>query len=95
MFVQESYLDPGPSVILCGGPGVDQALLVEPCEVGVPLLQAKSARWVEDAVICWLEMIPPSMPSGPEHSGEKQERMQMRASMHMYACLFSLVTVER
>ena len=41
MFVEESYLDPGPSVVLCGGPGVDQALLVEPCEVGVPLLQAK------------------------------------------------------
>lgn len=37
------YLDPGPPVVLSGGPGVDQTLPVEPREVGVPLLQAEES----------------------------------------------------
>lgn len=30
---------------------------------------------MDEAVICWLEMMPPSMPSGPEHS-ERTEQKQ-------------------
>lgn len=37
------YLDPRPSVVFSGGPGVDQTLPVEPREVGVPLLQAEQS----------------------------------------------------
>ncbi len=32
---------------------------------------------MEEAVICWLEMIPPSMPSGPEHSAQYTTMTQM------------------
>lgn len=35
------YLYPWPSVIFGSGPGIDQTLLVEPCKVRVPLLQAE------------------------------------------------------
>lgn len=35
------YLNPRPSVVLGGGPGINQALPVEAGEVGVPLLQAE------------------------------------------------------
>lgn len=37
------YLDPRPSVIFSGGPGIDESLLVEACKVWVPLLQAKQS----------------------------------------------------
>lgn len=39
--VKVLYLNPRPSVILGGSPGINQALPVEPRKVGVPLLQAK------------------------------------------------------
>lgn len=35
------YLNPRPSVILGGSPGINQALPVEARKVGVPLLQAE------------------------------------------------------
>lgn len=41
--IRSSYLDPWPSVIFSGGPGVDQTLPVEPRKVGVPFLQAEQS----------------------------------------------------
>lgn len=52
--------------------------LLSLAKYGYHFCRPKRARWVEEAVICWLEIIPPSMPSGPEHS-ERTERQREEA----------------
>lgn len=54
--------------------------LLRRAKYGYHFCKPKRARWVEEAVICWLEIIPPSMPSGPEHSGKRKEEKQMTLS---------------
>lgn len=46
--------------------------LLRRAKYGYHFCRPKRARWVDEAVICWLEIMPPSMPSGPEHSEEER-----------------------
>lgn len=47
--------------------------LLRRAKYGYHFCKPKRARCVEEAVICWLEIMPPSIPSGPEHSGGREE----------------------
>ncbi len=60
--------------------------LLRRAKYGYHFCKPKRARWVEEAVICWLEIMPPSMPSGPEHSEWKRGR-KGRMSLHVISAL--------
>lgn len=64
--------------------------LLRRAKYGYHFCRPKRARWVDEAVICWLEIMPPSMPSGPEHSESGEGEKDRWTSRNMWNSVYGV-----